>query len=249
MRITLHEEKDGSTDLVPTHADDINVTFTRDATDAVSRIKGFIEAYNSIIKKVESLAKERKSSGEVSYGPLTDEEKSVMSEKQIAEWEAIAKKGILKNDNGLQRLASSLRSAFYDSVQSVGLSPSEIGLTTGSFFDGTGGQIFIDEDKLKAALEDNPEKVSEIFAGTGGNKGLLWRMNDLMGDYVNKSQTHTMLSLENSIKRANEQMLKMQDRMYAEEDKLYRQFAAMETAMSKLQSQGDWFTSMLGGGK
>jgi len=37
--------------------------------------------------------------------------------------------------------------------------------------------------------------------------------------------------------------------MFAEEDRLYRQFAAMESAMSRLQSQGDWFASMLGGFK
>ena len=246
MRITLHMT---SEDAGETSNEDTIVTFKRDATEAVNNIKKFIEAYNSIIKRIEGLVQERKKSGEASYGPLTDEEKSVMSEKQITEWEAIAKKGILRNDNGLQRLASSLRSSFYESVQSAGMSPSEIGLTTGSFFDGTGGQIIIDEDKLRAALEENPEKVSDIFAGTSGNRGLLWRMNSLMSDYVNESQTRTMMSLESSIKRANEQMLKMQEKMYAEEDKLYRQFAAMETAMSKLQSQGDWMTSMLGGGK
>jgi len=39
----------------------------------------------------------------------------------------------------------------------------------------------------------------------------------------------------------------MQERMYAEEDRLYRQFAAMESAMSKLQQQGSWFSAMLGG--
>jgi len=247
----LHDTKAGSTEIddVPSHDDDITVTLKRDATDAVNRIKGFIEAYNSIIKRIEGLVRERKTTSEASYGPLTDEEKSVMSEKQIADWEAIAKKGILRSDSGLQNLASSLRSALYESVKSAGMSPSDIGLTTGNFFSGTGGQIVLDEDKLRAALEEDPDRVANIFAGTDENRGLLWRMNSIMGDYLNTSQSLTLKNLETSIKRANDQMTKMQERMYAEEDKLYRQFAAMETALSKLQSQGDWMTAMLGGGK
>ena len=251
VKITLHDTKAGSTEIddVPSHDDDIIVTLKRDATDAVNRIKGFIEAYNSIIKRIEGLVRERKTTSEASYGPLTDEEKSVMSEKQIADWEAIAKKGILRSDSGLQNLASSLRSALYESVKSAGMSPSDIGLTTGNFFSGTGGQIVLDEDKLRAALEEDPDRVANIFAGTDENRGLLWRMNSIMGDYLNTSQSLTLKNLETSIKRANDQMTKMQERMYAEEDKLYRQFAAMETALSKLQSQGDWMTAMLGGGK
>ena len=255
VAITLHGVKDGSTDIIPEHVDDVTVTLKRDATDAVNRIKGFIEAYNSIIKRIEGLVRERKSSFEASYKPLTDEEKSVMSEKQIADWEAIAKKGILRNDPGMQNLAANLRRSLFDSVSAAGLSASEIGLSTGNFFDGTGGQIILNEDKLKAALEANPERVADAFIGSTdinasyGEKGLLRRINESMRDYVNVSQTRTLQNLENSIVRANEQMAKMQQRMYAEEDKLYRQFAAMETALSKIQSQGDWFTAMLGGGK
>ena len=250
LTITLNRETEGSgAGNIWTAADDIGVTLKRDATEAVNRIKGFIEAYNAIIKKIETLLKERKKSNEVSYGPLTDEEKSVMSEKQIEEWEAIAKKGILRNDTGLQNLASSLRSSLFESVKNAGLSPSEIGLSTGNYFGDTGGQIVLDENKLRAALEDNPDRVAEVFAGTEENRGFLWRVNSLMGDYVNKSQLNTMKSLEASIKRTNDQMTKMTERMYAEEDKLYRQFAAMETALSKLQSQGEWMSAMLGLGK
>ena len=251
--ITLNRITDGTvaegSNITGDPSEDITVTLKRDATDAVNRIKSFIEAYNSIIKKIETLVRERKNSTEATYGPLTDEEKSVMTEKQIADWEAIAKKGILKNDNGLQNLANSLRGALYDSVRSAGLSPAEIGLTTGNFFNETGGQIILNEDKLRAALEADPDKVAEVFAGTDENRGLLWRMSSIMGDYVNTSQPQTLKSLEESIKRANEQMTKMQVRMYAEEDKLYRKFAAMETALSKLQSQGDWMNAMLGVGK
>jgi len=224
----------------------ITITLKRDASDALAKIKTFIDAYNSIIKRIESLVRERKSPNEVSYGPLTAEEKSTMSDKQVEEWEAIARKGILRNDAGLQNLATNLRRELYAAIDATGLSPQEIGITTGRFDSGTGGQIQLDEEKLLAALEEDPERVADIFAGTTGNRGLLWRMNDHMGAFTSRIQPRTLKSLEESIKKANEQMTRMQERMYKEEDRLYKQFAAMETALSKMQSQGDWFNAMLG---
>ena len=250
VSITLNQTTSAANGTgLETDANATVVTLKRDATEALGKIKSFVEAYNSIIKRIEGLVKERKTSTEASYLPLTQEEKNMMSDKQIEEWEAIAKKGILRNDAGLQRLANNLRTSLFESVEAAGLSPSAIGLTTGSFFGGTGGQIVLDEDKLRAALEEDPEKVANVFAGVDGNRGLLYRMNQTMGDYINVRQTRELKGLEDSIKRANEQMEKMQQKMYEEEDKLYRQFAAMETALSKLQQQGDWFTAMLGTGK
>jgi len=249
VAITLNREtQDAGTGAVGnTNENTIMVNLSRDVTDAMARIKDFVNAYNSIIARIEGLVKDRKAPNEVSYKPLTDEEKRGMSDKQIEEWETIAKKGILRNDQGLQDLARNLRAQLFEEVSAAGMKPFEIGLTTGNFFGGTGGQIVIDEEKLRAALEADPDKVADIFSSTEGNRGLLWRMNSILGDYVSGSQPHAIRNLESSIRRTNEQIEKMQNRMYAEEDRLYRQFAAMETALSRMQSQGDWFNSMLGG--
>ena len=144
-------------------------------------------------------------------------------------------------------MANKLRGEIYDSVMK-----SEDFFGRGNGFLGiSGGQITINEDRLKSALEENPDKVADFFAGIEGGKGtgLFYRINDAMTSFVNVSQVRTLQSLENSILRTNEQMQKMTEKMYKEEDKLYRMFAAMETAMSKLQQQGDWFSSMLGGGQ
>jgi len=94
--------------------------------------------------------------------------------------------------------------------------------------------------------------VADIFvkidtsSGSPKGVGLLHKLDGLMRDYVNESQPISIKSLEDSLKRVNEQIQRMQERMFAEEDKLYRQFAAMETAMQKLQQQGGWFNAMLG---
>ena len=244
---TWGENSGGIQVFTPNANSEITVNLTRDVTNALENIKSFIDAYNSLIQRIESLTRERKQPHEVSFGPLTDEEKAAMTERQIEQWEEIARRGILRNDNGLQNLARDLRNSLFQAVESVGMTPSQIGITTGSFFGGTGGQIVLDEDRLRAALEEDPDRVADIFSGTEENRGFLWRMNETLGTYVNRTQPNALRSLEASIRRTNEQMERMQMRMFAEEDRLFRQFAAMESAMSRLQNQGDWFNSMLGG--
>jgi flagellar hook-associated protein 2 len=243
MNITLNRTFDGEA---------VNVNLHRDVQPAMNAIKDFIDSYNTIIKKLEDLLNERKGRNEVGYKPLTDEEKQGMTDRQIEEWEAIARKGIFRNDNGIQNLVSNLRRSFFSEIEGLGISPSQIGLNTGNFFDGTGGQIVINEDRLRDALERDPDMVADIFIridNSGAQPrgvGLMHKIDGLMRDYVNVSQTTSTRNLEQSLQRVNEQIERMQTRMFAEEDRLYRIFASMETAMQKLNQQGSFFNSMLG---
>jgi len=231
----------------------INVNLSRDVQPAMNAIRDFIDSYNTIIKRLEGLLSERKTGSEVSYKPLTDEEKQGMTDRQIEDWEAIARKGILRNDQGIQSLVSNLRRTFFDEIEGMGISPSQIGLTTGNFFDGTGGQIIINEERLRDALERDPDMVADIFVriDTSGAQprglGLMHKIDGLMRDYVNVSQPTSTRGLEQSLQRVNEQIERMQARMFAEEDRLYRVFASMETSMQRLQQQGGWFNAMMGG--
>ena len=254
MKITLNYTTRGSGPIdasgQPTWSDEdnINITLKRDATDAVEKIKAFVEEYNVLVKKLEDLIKESKTRTERTYTPLTDEEKEGMTDKQIEEWEKIAKKGLLRNDSAIQGVLNSLRGALFEKVTNAGLTPADIGVSTGNYFDGTGGQIVLDIEKLTAALEKDPEQVSKVFMDSGDSyseKGLMFRMDDIMYNYIYGSQSSAINQLSTSIRRANEQIESLQQKMYDEEERLYKKFAAMETAMSKLQSQGDWLTSML----
>jgi len=230
----------------------ISVNLRRDSNQVFNKVKEFINSYNTIIKRLEGLLNDRKSSNEAGYKPLTDEEKSGMTDKQIEDWEAIAKKGIMRGDNGIQNLVSSLRRSFFEAVEGVGITPASIGLTTGSYFDGTGGQIMINEERLRDAIEKDPDMVADVFLKIDTSEsqpkgvGLLHKIDNLMRDYVNTTQTTATRSLEDSLKQANEKIERLQVRMYAEEDRLYRVFAQMEKAMQQLQQQGGWFNAMLG---
>jgi flagellar hook-associated protein 2 len=259
VSITLNRITDGGTgaDNDTNPGGNITVNVTRDTTTAIARIREFIDSYNAIIRRLEGLLNERKTGNEASYKPLTDEEKMHMSDRQIEEWEAIARKGIMRSDNSIQNLVFNLRRTFFDQIEGMGMSASQLGLTTGAHHEGTGGQIMINEERLRAALEEDPDRVADIFikigtdpvTGAAKGEGLLHKIDDLMRTFVNTSQSTSLRNLEESLKRANEQIQRMQDRMFAEEDRLYRQFAAMETAMSRLQQQGDWFGAMLGTGR
>ena len=242
--------------LAAYNADHIGVGITRNVDDAFNNIKSFIDSYNTIISRLESLVRDRKSQNERSYMPLTDEEKASMTDRQIEQWEEIAKKGLLKDDNGIRQLAQTLRTSFFQEISGLGVNPSSLGLMTGEYRDGTGGQIFIDEARLRSALEEDPDRVMRVFTqdaigATFAQRGLVARIKSTIDSFMSASGTSsdTLKSLEDSMRRANEQIEKMQLKMFAEEDRLYRQFAAMETALSRMQSQGDWFSAMLGANK
>jgi flagellar hook-associated protein 2 len=245
VRLTLN-------DTTGPNDEPIEITFRRDAEEPYNRIRDFINAYNEIVQRLETLTSERQSRAQRTYRPLTRDEMANMSEREIEDWNSIARIGIMRNDSSLERLTISIRRAFFDEIQGMGMSASQIGLTTGRHSDGTGGQIIIDEDRLRAALENDPDMVADIFAriesGPDGPEGvgLMHRLDGLFGQFVNVSQPDSLRGLEDSLRRTNEQIERMEARMFAEEDRLFRQFAAMEAAMSNMQNQGQWFNSMLG---
>ncbi|MCX7920752.1 MAG: flagellar filament capping protein FliD [Clostridia bacterium] len=125
----------------------------------VDKIKNFVNKYNEVIGKVNGEISEKSNR---SYVPLTDEQKQAMSEKDIELWESKAKSGLLRNDSALQRMVSTMRKALYDEVDGVSLSLHQIGITTSSNYKDN-GKLIIDEEKLKKAITDDPDKIVELF--------------------------------------------------------------------------------------
>lgn len=241
-----------------TKADDdpINVKLEKDVTGAMDSIKKFVEGYNTLIKKLNDLVYTRKDRDERGYVALTEEEKEAMTEEQIEKWETIAKKGLLYNDSGIKGLLSELRGALYDSISGVGLSPADIGIRTGSYE--KYGEIGLDEDILKKALETDSEQVMSIFTKIADSSdpseaykesGLLQRMNSLMKNYVSGSGSTNLNSLQSSIFTQNKKIEAFEDKMLDLEEKYYMKYAALEEAMSSLSSQSNWLTQMLGSTK
>lgn len=179
--------------------EDIKFNLTTNTEESFDKIKEFIGKYNELIDKINDKVSEKKS---YSYLPLTDEQKKDMSEDEIKKWEKAAKKGLLRNDSNLDNMINSLRSAFFSGVKGVSISLKEIGLDTSRDYTQK-GKIVINEAKLKEALKNRGEEISELFTKQSSSysnynskmsyserkiryeeEGIFQRVNDIINDYA-----------------------------------------------------------------
>ncbi len=178
-------------------ADEVEISVSSDPTKAVELIKGFVEKYNGLLDKINSMLSEKR---EYSYAPLTDDQREAMKDDEIKKWEEKAKSGLLANDSLLRSIVTSLRNAVVESVEGTGLTLASIGIKSNSWVDK--GKLYIDEEKLKNALSENPTEVFSLFtkqsdvlyntAVTNGSaknerfreSGLIYRIYDAIQDNI-----------------------------------------------------------------
>lgn len=134
------------------------VNLTQDTDAIYDTISSFVEDYNALISSIHSALDETYDSD---YPPLTDDQKEDMTDEEIEKWEKKAKVGLLANDSTLKTMLSSLRSSLIDSVPGQSVTIFTIGISTGTYDEQ--GKLYIDETKLKAAIESDPEGISNLF--------------------------------------------------------------------------------------
>ncbi len=237
------------------NSDGIQFEVKQDVDRAVDVIKGFVEGYNKLVASLTSKIQQRP---DTDYLPLTDEERDTLSESELEKWETESKKGMLFNDPAVSQLLQDMRSAFFEEVEGVGLSLAAIGVAPGSAvidekYVGTQQDILIDEEKLRAALERNPDQVAQMFMAGDGlpksemkHQGLANKFIKLINNYRNNTSDIQTASLDYEIDKLDDKIETMRDRMTSQEELLYKKYAAMETALSKLQSQGNWLSGQFG---
>jgi flagellar hook-associated protein 2 len=235
--------------LTGTTGTPVKFSVEQDIDGAVDKIKGFVTAYNTLIGSLDDIVNEKKNPD---YAPLTDDQKSSMSETQIDQWEKLAKSGMLSGDSYINKLTQDMRQGFYDKVAGAGSNAASIGLGTISYL--TKGAIYVDETKLRQALQDNPQKVAEIltdtssatsFATKNSESGLAVRMQDQINRYINDAQGYRQTSANAQYSRLTDDMTRMQQTLQDKEDRYWAQFTAMETALSKMNSQSSWLSQQL----
>ena len=237
-----------------------------DVDAAVETVKEFFEAYNALAEEVYSQLTTRHDSD---YGPLTDEQKDEMSEESIKNWEEKAKQGILNNDSILRDLNSGLGNVFLQMLQN-GVSSADLEEIGISYSDDAlgGGTLTFDESAFRQAMENDPEKVANIFTGGGGvSKGLAQVMEDTLTPYATRYATKNGGSYGRLVEQAGsekvplsamdnyiyDQLQELQDqitdlraKLVTEQDRYISQFTAMETAISQMNSQAGWLSSLWG---
>ena len=109
------------------------------------------------------------------------------------------------------------------------------------------GSLTFDESKLNAALESDPQGVSRLFLATEGGIGK--RLPDAVDDFISQvdgALVFRQKGIEASIKRIEEKQAREEDRIAAMQERLTRQFSALEELVSQLKSQGDFLTQQIG---
>ncbi|MBQ4521899.1 MAG: flagellar filament capping protein FliD [Lachnospiraceae bacterium] len=250
----------------------VNITVNNDTQAVYDSVKEFVTEYNKLMTDMYEKYAAESSRG---YDPLTDDEKEAMTEKEVENWEKKIKDSLLRRDDTLNSLMSAMRTTMMKSVEvtlkdgtKTKLSLSSIGIVTGNYTEHGLLHIKGDEDdtsysaetnKLQEWLENDPEAVMQLLAGvenetTGEQEGL---GNTLYSDFNTKMRSSTLSSaltfyndkyMDTQIKSYKEKIDELEDKLVELEDSYYEKFAAMETALSKLNTQSSYLTNMFGGG-
>lgn len=234
----------------------INFSVTNDVDSVYNSIKTALKEYNTLLEEMNKLYNAESSKG---YEPLTSDEKEAMTDSDVELWEKKIKDSLLRNDSTLGDIMQSMRSAMMSTVNYNGktYALSSFGIMTSSNFT-EGGLLHIygdtddatyadREDKLKKALEEDPDAVIATLSDVFTN--LRKTMADKMSMKANVSSTLTFyndIQMKNDMTEYKSEIEDWEDRLADMEDAYYKKFTAMETAMSKLQSQQSSLSSLFG---
>lgn len=230
----------------------ISLTASRDTDKIIDSLKSFAEDYNTLIEELNGYVAEEATYKK--YAPLTDAQKKEMSDREVELWEEKSKKGLLHNDSNVSSLLSDLRMVLYSSVEDAGLALYDIGIETSDSWRDN-GKLVIDEDKLKSMVAANADNIRKLF--TDKEQGVAVKLQQAIKDAANVSSgspgsmvryagTKEVLITSNTIydemKRISETLSKLNTKYELERTRYWKQFNAMEQAISNMNSQSSWLT-------
>ncbi|MDO7906570.1 flagellar filament capping protein FliD [Paenibacillus sp. JX-17] len=251
VTLTLNSTNEGSPSKITTQSD---------PSTAVETIKSFVKDYNDLIATLNTKIGEAKYRD---YVPLTDEQKKDMSEDDIKLWNEKAQSGLLKGDDILTSTISMMRGIITEALGGGSVNLASMGITTGQYFEN--GKLYVDEAKLTKAIESNPEGVTSFFQGTAATStksGLFNKFYDKLNgvlDQISKKAGTSKLSSDTTkaylpeslmgkeLKEYNKRISTLQDRLNDMETRYYKQFTAMEQALSNFNNQSASLTNFLNG--
>lgn len=147
-----------------------NITFTQDTSTAVKSVQNFVSAYNTLLAAITTYTNTKP---DADYQPLTDSQKSSMSDTDITNWNQKASAGVLFNDDTLNELQQELRDMVNASVTTsngISISLSSLGIRESTADTGddntTPGQLVFDNnstDTLVSMLQNHAQEVQDLF--------------------------------------------------------------------------------------
>ena len=182
---------------------------TQDTSGLVEAVKSFVSAYNDVLSNVDEVT----ANGADLHG-----ETSLTSLRNTIRSYATAK----NSSNG----------GVYSLLSEIGVSTSS---ADGNNLNADTNSLTLDEDKLKKALEENPESVKSILTGEGG-------VLTMMEDAVEQSLKATSgffdvktSTLDSDIKKMETKIKKQNTYISTYKAQLEKKFSAMETTIAQMQ--------------
>ena len=243
-----------------TNGEKITLTTENDASGIYDMIKNFIKEYSSVINEMDKLYNAESAKG---YEPLTDEEKDAMSDTEVEKWEGKIKDSLLRRDSTLSSVSSAMKQIMLSgfSVNGKMMYLSDFGIETLGYFNAADNEknayhINGDEDedllknkdnKLMDMIQTDPDAVIGFF--TQLSQSLHGKMQELMArtDYSSINTVYDDKKMKEDYDSYKSKITDAEKKLQAYEDKWYKKFSAMETALAKMQSNANAVTSLLGG--
>lgn len=144
--------------------------------------------------------------------------------------------GAFTGDRSVRDLAARLTNAVMDPVD--GVSPSSLGITITRT-----GTIEFDATVFAAALAKDPAGTTSAVAAISARVEAVGKQASNSAD---GTITQKITGQQSTIKDLQEQISDWDDRLAVRRQRLISTYAAMETALSGLQSQSAWLASQLG---
>lgn len=200
----------------------VTLTIGQDTDSIITSIQGFVDDLNKVISSTDTAT--------ASGGDLA-RESSLNSIR-----------------NTLRNLASSASdSGLYKTLAAIGITTGAVGTST----DTNTNQFQIDINKLKEALETDPESVKKLLIGTkdGSTQGLMDKMKTSVSIALDSQKGYFASradSLNSQMKFLSSKISRQTTQLEKYKEQLETRFAAMDEAISSLNSQYNTMMSLLG---
>ncbi len=240
---------------------EVTLTTQNDTSGIYDMIKNFITEYSELINEMDKLYN---AESQKDMDPLTDDEKYLMSEKEVEKWEEKIKDSLLRKDATLYSVSSAFKEIMSSgfSVGGKTMYLSNFGIDTLGYFEAADNErhayhIDGDEDDefvsnetntLKAMISSDPDAVMDFFSQL--TKSLYEKTSDLMKSVKDYSSSYTVYEdkkMQSDYDDYTKRIAELEEKLADYEDKWYAKFSAMETAMAKMQSNANAITGLLGG--
>ncbi|AOE99801.1 flagellar filament capping protein FliD [Serratia marcescens] len=190
-------------------------TNTAGTTD---KIKEWVDSYNSLLDTFNALTK---------YTPVKTGEAPNPTN------------GPLLGDNTLRGVQSSIKSALsgvQDNPELKGLG--NLGISTNT----KTGKLEIDSAKLKKAMDEKPDQVTNFFVGNGKDTGMATEIHNEIQSYIKSGGIieNSTKSINTNLDRLNSQITTVTASIQSTIDRYKQQFVQLDTMMSKMNGTSNY---------